>query len=99
MFGDNHLNCKVIQYPLLRILNKESPVVFQGDKAMVERLLQNGASLEQVDHNGYCPIMPCLSNGMSISLLRFIVELMEEQRVSYDISGWDYLRQAFPWQG
>lgn len=65
---------------------------------MVDLLIKHGASLNELDYQEFCPIMPCLSNGVSISLLRYIIQLMDEQNVRYDISGWAYMKQAFQWQ-
>lgn len=73
-------------------------VCYSGDRSMVDRLLQHGASLSQLDYQGFCPIMPCLSNGVSIALLRYITGIMDDHGISYDISGWPYLQQAFQWQ-
>ncbi|XP_067936505.1 ankyrin repeat domain-containing protein 50-like isoform X2 [Watersipora subatra] len=68
-----------------------------GNKDMLELLIKYGAELSSLDHAGRCPIMPCLSNGLSIGLLHYVVDAMDEQHISYDISSWQYLHAAFPW--
>ena len=68
-----------------------------GDKDMVQLLLKHGADLSSLDYSGNCIIMPCLANGLSIGLLHFVVDTMDELHIGYDISSWDYLRTAFPW--
>ena len=73
-------------------------MISAGNEMVVQLLLRYGASLSQTDEYGFCAIMPCLSNGLSIKLLRYIVDLMDKQGVQYDISRWDYLIKAFPWK-
>lgn len=70
-----------------------------GDKEMVDMMLKHGADLSLTDYKGHFAIMPCLENGLSISLLRYIVNMMDEQEIKYSlhISSWDYLKEAFSW--
>ena len=72
-------------------------VAVTGDIDVVKLLLKHGADLTSLDYKGNCVIMPCLANGLSISLLHYIVDTMDESHISYDISSWDYLHAAFPW--
>ena len=64
---------------------------------MVVLLLKHGSDLSLSDYKGHCAVMPCLENGLSISLLHYIVDMMDEQAIEYDISSWDYLKDAFSW--
>jgi len=40
-----------------------------------------------------------LTNGLSIGLLHYIIDKMDELNVGYDISSYDYLEAAFHWSG
>lgn len=66
-----------------------------GDREAVDLLLRHGADLSSIDYKGHCAIMACLHNGISIVLLRYIVDLMDSQGIKYDISSWDYIKEAF----
>jgi len=70
-----------------------------GRRDYLDLLLDYGADLSLPDVKGFCPVMPCLANGISIGLLRYVVNLMEKKGVRYNISSWPYLKMAFQWQG
>jgi len=70
-----------------------------GDKSTVDLLLSYGADLSLCDFEGRCVVMPCLANGLSIGLLHYIIDKMDELNVGYDISSYDCLEAAFHWSG